>query len=151
MSRPMKPGTFPLRVRFQRGREVHAGWTGALYIAGAGITACSVQFEPSDKQLPAHVAVTCTKCRRRKAVREVPQTLTVRDKLAALLAAGGAQHPVATAEELLAEHERDVLRATAGLQRQGLDDYRAWRDDAVPWPTELAEWVIDPIDPDKET
>lgn len=150
MSSALKRRTFPLRVRLQRGREVHAAWTGALYIAGAGLTACSVQFEPRDEQLPADVAVTCTGCQRRKAVREAGDTPTVRDKLAALLAAGGAQRPVAKAEQLLAEHERDVLRAAAGRQRQALVDYQAWRGGGVGWPGELEEWVIDPIDPDKE-
>ena len=56
----------------------------------------------------------------------------------------------AETNELINDYRDEVLREAAAKQRQALKDYRAYRDDAVPWPQELEEWVIDPIDPDKE-
>ena len=59
---------YPLRVRLQGGRVVHAACTDRVYIDGAGITSCLTPFEPGDEQLAAGTVVTCAACKRRKGV-----------------------------------------------------------------------------------
>lgn len=60
------------------------------------------------------------------------------------------QRAAADTNELIDDYRAEVLREVVAKQRQALKDYCSWRDDAVGWPKELEEWVIDPIDPDKE-
>lgn len=72
-ARARRNRAFPLRVRLQRGQVVHAAGTHGLYVDGAGMTACSVQYEPGDEQLGAETPVTCKGCKGRRSVREVAE------------------------------------------------------------------------------
>jgi hypothetical protein len=69
-ARDRRNRTYPLRVRLQRGRVVHAARTDRMYVDGAGMTFCLVYVQPEDEQLPAETAVTCVTCLRRKNAKE---------------------------------------------------------------------------------